>query len=100
MHEAKIYGFRVNERAKTGPRMHWLRSRPVDVTELDEMGKYHAEHGGDGEDDFAGGRGQGGPEMGAAKVVDRRKKAVARSRKGMGGRGGVDVMDMNGGPAG
>ena len=36
IYEPRIYGFRVSEVAKTGPRMKWLRSRPVDITELDE----------------------------------------------------------------
>ena len=36
MYEPRIYGFRVSEFAKTGPRMKWLRSRPLDMNELDE----------------------------------------------------------------
>lgn len=32
---AKIYGFRVNDRAKNGPRMQWLRLRPESPEELD-----------------------------------------------------------------
>lgn len=36
IYEPRIYGFRVSEVAKTGPRMKWLRSRPADVNELDE----------------------------------------------------------------
>lgn len=36
IYEARIYGFRVAEIAKTGPRMKWLRSRPTDINELDE----------------------------------------------------------------
>lgn len=36
VYEPRIYGFRVAEIAKTGPRMKWLRSRPLDVNELDE----------------------------------------------------------------
>ncbi|KAI5369287.1 Putative casein kinase II, regulatory subunit, casein kinase II subunit beta [Septoria linicola] len=36
IYEPRIYGFRVSEIAKTGPRMKWLRSRPADVNELDE----------------------------------------------------------------
>jgi casein kinase II subunit beta len=37
IYEPRIYGFRVSEVAKTGPRMKWLRSRPLDVNELDEV---------------------------------------------------------------
>ena len=36
IYEPRIYGFRVSEIAKTGPRMKWLRERPEDVNELDE----------------------------------------------------------------
>ncbi|TVY50259.1 Casein kinase II subunit beta-1 [Lachnellula cervina] len=36
MYEPKIYGFKVSERARSGPRMSWLRDRPVDIRELDE----------------------------------------------------------------
>lgn len=36
IYEPKIYGFRVSERAKSGPRMKWLRMKPADITELDE----------------------------------------------------------------
>ena len=31
----RIYGFKVSERAKGGPRMQWLRARPQDQNELD-----------------------------------------------------------------
>ncbi|KAF8867979.1 casein kinase II, regulatory subunit, partial [Mucidula mucida] len=32
----KIYGFKVSERAKSGPRMKWLRLRPEAPEELDK----------------------------------------------------------------
>ncbi|TKX22311.1 putative casein kinase II regulatory subunit [Elsinoe australis] len=35
--EPRIYGFRVSELAKTGPRMKWLRMKPEKVSELDEV---------------------------------------------------------------
>ncbi|KAK7695903.1 hypothetical protein QCA50_000542 [Cerrena zonata] len=35
VYEAKIYGFKVNEKAKCGPRMQWLRLRPEEPEELD-----------------------------------------------------------------
>lgn len=37
IYEPRIYGFRVSETAKSGPRMKWLRQRPGDVNELDEV---------------------------------------------------------------
>ncbi|KAG8626025.1 hypothetical protein KVT40_006426 [Elsinoe batatas] len=35
--EPRIYGFRVSELAKSGPRMKWLRMKPEKVVELDEV---------------------------------------------------------------
>lgn len=53
IYESKIYGFRVSERAKGGPRMRWLRSKPLDINELDEARIYHEKYGGnvDGDPD-------------------------------------------------
>jgi casein kinase II subunit beta len=36
VYEPKIYGFKVSERARSGPRMAWLRKRPTDIHALDE----------------------------------------------------------------
>ena len=35
VYQPKIYGFRVSEQAKSGPRMLWMRLRPQDPEELD-----------------------------------------------------------------
>lgn len=35
MYVPRIYGFKVSERAKNGPRMQWLRLRPESPEELD-----------------------------------------------------------------
>ncbi|GAM83581.1 hypothetical protein ANO11243_015690 [Dothideomycetidae sp. 11243] len=35
--EPRIYGFRVSEFARTGPRMKWLRQKPERLDELDEV---------------------------------------------------------------
>ncbi|KAF8138395.1 casein kinase II, regulatory subunit [Boletus edulis] len=35
IYEPRIYGFKVSERAKSGPRMQWLRLRPQSPEELD-----------------------------------------------------------------
>ncbi len=50
IYEPRIYGFRVAEIAKTGPRMKWLRSRPVDINELDECRQEAERLAGHGED--------------------------------------------------
>lgn len=53
IYEPKIYGFRVSERAKSGPRMKWLRSKPADINDLDEARLWHERYGGnvDGDPD-------------------------------------------------
>jgi casein kinase II subunit beta len=40
MYEPKIFGFKVSERARSGPRMAWLRKRPLDIRDLDEATIY------------------------------------------------------------
>ncbi|KAI0732929.1 casein kinase II regulatory subunit-domain-containing protein [Fomitopsis betulina] len=50
----KIYGFKISERAKTGPRMQWLRMRPWCPEELDEVdwrGKWIDDEGDYAEED-------------------------------------------------
>lgn len=41
IYEQRIYGFRVSELSRAGPRMRWLRMKPTDITELDESTIYH-----------------------------------------------------------
>jgi casein kinase II subunit beta len=53
MYEPKIYGFKVSERARSGPRMAWLRDRPSDVRELDEAAIFHTEHPDETDDDMS-----------------------------------------------
>ncbi|KAB5583022.1 casein kinase II subunit beta-1 [Coniochaeta sp. 2T2.1] len=50
IYEPRVYGFRVAEIAKSGPRMQWLRNKPADITELDEA-KLYAPQPGDSDDD-------------------------------------------------
>jgi casein kinase II subunit beta len=50
IYKPKIYGFRVSEVAKSGPRMQWLRDKPEDINDLDEARNFAVEHG-DSEDD-------------------------------------------------
>jgi casein kinase II subunit beta len=51
IYEPKIYGFRVSEVARSGPRMQWLREKPDDVTLLDEARNFAEEHGAESDDD-------------------------------------------------
>jgi casein kinase II subunit beta len=108
IYEPRIYGFRVSERARSGPRMKWLRMRPQDVTELDETRRYWEDRDDDADrpddDDLNMVDVAEGGKAGVA--VDRRKKAIRTRRRGAangGGAGGGSPMDTNGvgpGPAG
>jgi casein kinase II subunit beta len=95
IYEPKIYGFRVSERAKSGPRMKWLRSKPMDINELDEARIWHERYGGDvdgdpdveaeeedgnHEDDGADAEGDGDVVM--KKEEGRSKRKSAASRRG------------------
>lgn len=51
VYEPKIYGFKVSERARSGPRMSWLRQRPVNIQDLDEAAIFAADHGDESDDD-------------------------------------------------
>ncbi|KIJ20229.1 hypothetical protein PAXINDRAFT_166338 [Paxillus involutus ATCC 200175] len=54
VYEPRVYGFKVSERAKSGPRMQWLRLRPQSPLELDMVdwrGRWIDEEEYDGIDD-------------------------------------------------
>ena len=74
VYEPKIYGFRVSEMAKSGPRMQWLRKKPEDIHVLDEARQYAEDHGaGDSEDDDQ--------SMSSRAVARRRAPGNARLRQ-------------------
>ncbi|KAL7409975.1 casein kinase II regulatory subunit-domain-containing protein [Mrakia frigida] len=60
VYSKKIYGFKVSERARSGPRMMWLRERPKALEELDRVdwrGRWVGEEGdGEGGEDAREGR--------------------------------------------
>ncbi|KAI4161160.1 MAG: hypothetical protein L6R39_000120 [Caloplaca ligustica] len=80
IHENRIYGFKVAERARTGPRMKWLRDKPADITFLDESARYHEQYGGDPEGEVFSGDG-GANGTGHFEQLSRRKKAPVRRRR-------------------
>ncbi|KAF2120595.1 casein kinase II regulatory subunit-domain-containing protein [Lophiotrema nucula] len=97
IYEPRIYGFRVSERARSGPRMKWLRMRPADVTELDETRRYWEDHAGDGDQPDEEDLNMIDVAEGKAAPTDRRKKLQARRRRANGsGGGGGSPMDTNG----
>ncbi|KAJ5113532.1 hypothetical protein N7456_002066 [Penicillium angulare] len=40
LYDPKIYGFKVSEASRVGPRMKWLRLKPKNIYELDEAGQH------------------------------------------------------------
>jgi casein kinase II subunit beta len=90
IYEARIYGFRVSELAKSGPRMQWLRDRPADVHELDEARKYAEQHPDSDEDEDMGANGNGRPGTNR-----RRPPGTARLRATQGGASGQNGSSMN-----
>ncbi|TEY40884.1 hypothetical protein BOTCAL_0415g00040 [Botryotinia calthae] len=74
VYEPKIYGFKVSERARSGPRMGWLRKRPDEVRELDEATAYALEHAEDSDEgiDVAP-----GSASASARLKPRRRNARA-----------------------
>lgn len=80
VYEPKIYGFKVSERARSGPRMAWLRKRPEEIRELDEATVYAIEHAGDSDENVDV---HGGPSA-SARLRPRRRnpQAAALARNG------------------
>lgn len=95
IHEPRIYGFRVSERSKTGPRMKWLRMRPTDMNELDESRRWHELNRSNEGDAQIFGRGENGGAQ-TEPPSGRRKKAVRSRKRGVGVGDGAGV---NGGGA-
>jgi casein kinase II subunit beta len=89
IYEPRIYGFRVSDRARSGPRMQWLRDKPEDVNKLDEAKRYREEQEKPTTKD-------GEAEANVPDAEPRRKKAAVRKRRGVNGVGG-SPMDMDGG---
>lgn len=87
IYEPKIYGFKVSERARTGPRMRWLRERPADVTELDEARLYLEEHPDSDEEEV---------DNTSIAVVRRRPPGNARLRQRQAQNGSPMALSTNG----
>ncbi|KAL2832346.1 casein kinase II regulatory subunit-domain-containing protein [Aspergillus pseudoustus] len=88
MYESRIYGFRVSERSRSGPRMKWLRMKPTDINQLDEMAYFKAlqHYDNDGDAQMGGDSTQ--------NAIANRKKAPMRRR-----RYPTDPMNINGAAA-
>ena len=85
VYEPKIYGFKVSERARSGPRMSWLRQRPVDIQDLNEASLYVGEHADDSDDDS----GINGAPTRPQQVASTRSRANGGSPMSVDGNGAV-----------
>lgn len=93
IYETRIYGFRVSERSRVGPRMSWLRMKPTDVREVDELGRFEGLH----EDEAGNDEDMGmntAPGASQPSAIAQRKKAPMRKR-----RQNPDQMSINVGEA-
>ncbi|KAH8666457.1 casein kinase II, beta subunit [Xylariales sp. PMI_506] len=86
IYQPRIYGFRVSEVARSGPRMQWLRDKPDDMSELDEAKRF-AEENPDSEDDDDASMNLNGRSM---------RKLRARKRNGPGNGGSPMAVETNG----
>lgn len=90
IYEPKIYGFRVSERARSGPRMQWLRDRPTDVTDLDEA-RLYTEHNVESDDEDEN------MNINGRAVARRRPPGNARLRQRQTHNGSPMTLSANGG---
>jgi casein kinase II subunit beta len=99
IYEPKIYGFKVSERAKGGPRMKWLRNKPLDINELDESRLWHERYGGNVDGDPVEEGEEAGDENGDIVMANQTQPTRTKRRNGVGkmkqrrrtGDGGVSV---------
>jgi casein kinase II subunit beta len=111
VHEPRVYGFRVSERSRSGPRMQWLRMKPADLNELDEVKLFHERHLAASEEPRDGSiveeaeeteeevpnEAQRDHEMVDVDQQSRKKaKAVSKRRRTVNGGGSGSPMDTNG----
>ncbi|KAL2759478.1 hypothetical protein ACRALDRAFT_1067711 [Sodiomyces alcalophilus JCM 7366] len=91
IYEPKIYGFRVSEVSRSGPRMQWLRDRPEEMSELDEA-KLYAETHRDSDDELVNSL-----NANNHRVVRRRPPGNARLRRMQARNGSPMNVEPNGG---
>lgn len=101
VYEPRIYGFRVSERSRSGPRMRWLRMKPADIIDLDEATRYHElpkieggkpDHDGDTDMTTA--------LAGSQQSTTGRRKLAPMRRRRPGTTNDPDQMSINGGAGG
>jgi len=106
IYEHKIYGFKVSERSRAGPRMRWLRDKPDDMSVLDETRRFHEQQrlaaGGaesDSDDDASMGT-NGRPRRrppGNLRLRQRQRQQAQAQAQARNGTGSPMVLETNGG---
>lgn len=97
IYDPKIYGFKVSEVSRVGPRMKWLRMKPKNVVELDEA--WNHEHGmspQEARDDKEGDTEMNPEQSQDAAIANRKKAPMRRRRPNLGALVPTDPMDVHG----
>ncbi|KAJ5095206.1 Casein kinase II subunit beta-1 [Penicillium argentinense] len=100
IYEPKIYGFKVSEVSRVGPRMKWLRMKPKNMYELDETTIHENmqanSDGKKGKSDAADKDGdtEMNPEQSQDIVIANRKKAPMRRRRQQNDQPASDKMSL------
>jgi casein kinase II subunit beta len=89
IYEPRIYGFKVSEMARSGPRMQWLRSKPDDLSVLDEARRFAEEHGDSDDDDES-------MSMNGRPIARRRPPGNAKLRQRQAQNGSPMAVEANG----
>lgn len=89
IYEPRIYGFRVSEMSRAGPRMQWLRDKPADLTVLDEARRFAEEHADSDDDDES-------MKMNGRPTARRRRPGNARLRQRQVQNGSPMAVETNG----
>jgi casein kinase II subunit beta len=97
IYDPRIYGFKVSEVSRVGPRMKWLRMKPKNVMELDEA--WNHEHGLSPQeirDDKDGDTEMNAEQTQDAVIANRKKAPMRRRRQNLGALVSTDPMDVHG----
>jgi casein kinase II subunit beta len=94
IYQPKIYGFRVSEVARSGPRMQWLRDKPDLAEALDEVRNFGAQPGAESDDDDDESMNMNSSS--ARNTAKRRLAGNARLRQRQGQNGSPMAVEANG----
>lgn len=100
IYDPRIYGFKVSEVSRVGPRMKWLRMKPKNVIELDEAWNHEQQQQQQSPQEGRGDK-DGDTEMNPgqsqdAAIANRKKAPMRRRRPNLGASVPTDPMDVHG----